>query len=62
MEKITLHTIAVLISHIYDHPLSDPICHLDHLDHLDHLNHLDYLVWSGLVCRTTFRMGLVGYF
>ena len=26
MEKITLHTIAVLISHIYDHPLSDPIC------------------------------------
>ena len=26
MEKMTLHTIAVLISHIYDHPLSDPIC------------------------------------
>ena len=29
----------------------------DHLDHLNHLDHLDHLVWSGLVCRTTFRMG-----
>ena len=35
----------------------DHLGHLDNLDPLDHLDHIDHLVWSGLVCRTTFRMG-----
>ena len=37
------------------HPASNTMT--DNLDNLDHLDYVDHLVWSGLVCRTTFRMG-----